>query len=340
MKDLRRSIILQNRPKGTPQPHDFSLKQDTIPEPRPGEVLTRTLWLSLDPGMRVRMNEAKSYAPRFEIGAPMLGETVGQVLISRDPRFTPGEIVVGPRGWQSHIVASANALVKLPKNSPYSAYLGVLGMPGTTAYAGMKDIGEPKAGETVVVSAASGAVGSVAGQLAKRAGARVIGVAGGADKAAFVRDVLNFDACIDHRGVGADLASALKDVCSNGIDVYFENVGGDLQQAVFPLMNSFGRMVMCGMAAEYNDAAPRPGPNLGATFLKRLRIQGFICGDHPENFAKWRALAAPWIAEGSLRYREHVVDGLENAPKGFAEMLTGHNFGKVVVRVADPELIT
>jgi NADPH-dependent curcumin reductase CurA len=336
MNNLRRSIVLKSRPRGLPALQDFLLETDAVPEPGAGEVLTRTLWLSLDPGMRVRMNETKTYAARAEIGAPMTGETVGQVIVSRDPRFARGQIVVGARGWQSHILTSGNALVMLPPGAPPSTYLGVLGMPGTTAYSGMKDIGQPKQGETVVISAASGAVGSVAGQLAKRAGARVVGIAGGADKCRFVREQLRFDDCIDHRTVD-DLSAALKRACPDGIDVYFENVGGDLQLAVFPLMNTFGRMIMCGMVAEYNDTVPRPGPNLGSTFLKRLRIQGFICGDHPEYYAEWRALAVPWIAEGSLRYREDVVDGLENAPEALIAMLNGRNFGKVLVRVAEPE---
>jgi NADPH-dependent curcumin reductase CurA len=218
---------------------------------------------------------------------------------------------------------------------PLSAYLGILGMPGTTAYSAMKDIGQPKAGETVLISAASGAVGSVAGQIAKRAGARVVGVAGNSDKSMFVQEVLEFDDCVDHRGV-MDMDAALRDACPNGIDVYFENVGGDLQEAVFPLLNNFGRMILCGMVAEYNDAKPRPGPNLMAAVRKRLRIEGFIVSDKPERFAEWRELAAPWVAEGSLRYREHVVDGLENAPEAFIELLRGHNFGKLVVRVAEP----
>jgi NADPH-dependent curcumin reductase len=335
MNNTRQSIILRQRPAGEPSVNDFSLVEDKMPIPQSGEVLTRTLWLSIDPGMRVRMNEAKSYAPRFEVGAPLSGETVGQVIVSNDPRFTPGQIVVGARGWQSHIVSAASTLTALPDNAPHAAYLGVLGMPGTTAYTGMKDIGQPKPGETVVISAASGAVGSVAGQIAKRAGARVIGIAGGAEKVAYVRDVLGFDDCIDHRNT-KDLAAALKKACPNGIDVYFENVGGAVQQAVFPLMNTFGRMVMSGMAAEYNDAIPQPGPNLSATFLKRLRIQGFICGDQPGNFAEWRARAVSWIADGSLRYREYVVEGLANAPQAMIDLARGENFGKVVVRVGTP----
>jgi NADPH-dependent curcumin reductase CurA len=252
--------------------------------------------------MRVRMGEGRTYAAQAQIGAPMPGETVGEVVTSNDPRFMPGDVVVGARGWQSHIVTAADDLVPVPPGVPASAYLGVLGLPGTTAYAGMKDIGVPRTGETVVIAAAAGAVGSVAGQLAKRAGARVIGVTGGAEKCSFVREVLGFDGCVDHRK--ANFSAALGMACPDGIDIYFENVGGAVQQAVFPLMNTFGRMIMCGMVAEYNDVSPLPGPNLSATFIKRLRIQGFICGDHPENFATWRASAAPWITDGSLRYRE------------------------------------
>lgn len=329
---LRRSIVLRRRPQGAASIEDFALQEDAIPRPAKGEVLTRTLWLSIDPYMRVRMNEAKTYAAQAEIGAPMTGETVGQVVDSNDPRFTPGDVVVGPRGWQSHIVAAADSLVTIQPGVDPSTYLGVLGLPGVSAFTGMKDIGVPRPGETVVISAASGGVGSVAGQIAKRAGARVVGVAGGADKCAFVRETLGFDDCIDHRA--GDLSAALRAACPDGVDIYFENVGGDLQHAVFPMMNDFGRMIMCGMVAEYNDVTPRPGPNLGTTFLKRLRIQGFICGDQRENFASWRALAGKWVADGSLRYREDVVDGLENAPEALISMLAGKNFGKLVVRVA------
>jgi hypothetical protein len=335
MGTLRRSIILSSRPKGAPSLENFSLEEEVMPRPSEGEVLTRTLWLSLDPYMRGRMSDAPSYATPVQIGAPMTGETVGEVVESRDSRFAPGDIVVGAYGWQSHIISKANALVAIPKGAPYSAYLGVLGMPGTTAYTAMKDIGQPKPGETVVISAASGAVGAIAGQIAKRAGARVVGVAGNSEKCLYVQETLGFDDCIDHRAV-MDLGAALRDTCPGGVDVYFENVGGDLQAAVFPQLNAFGRVIMCGMVAEYNDAKPRPGPNLMAVVRKRLRIEGFIVTDKPERFAEWRALAAPWVAEGSLHYREHVVDGLENAPEAFIELLRGHNFGKLMIRVAEP----
>lgn len=231
------------------------------------------------------MDDVASYAPSVKLGEPMTGETVGQVIESKHHGFKLGEIVVGARGWRSHIVSSGNDLLVLSGNAPYSAYLGVLGMPGATAYAGMKDIGQPKAGETVVVSAASGAVGSVAGQLARRAGARAVGVAGGADKCRFVVEELGFDACIDYRTV-ADLPAALRKACPDGIDVYYENVGGALQHAVFELMNPFGRLIMCGMVSEYNDLELQAGPNLRDTFIKRLRIQGFIVHDRKENFTE------------------------------------------------------
>ncbi len=332
----RQVVILRRRPVGAPTADIFAIEEDAIPEPAEGQVLTRTIFLSIDPYMRGRLSDAKSYAAPVPIGGMMEGETVGEVIASRDPGFAPGDVVVGPRGWASHLVSAAKFLVKLPRNgAPLSNYLGVLGMPGTTAYSGMTDIGQPKAGETVVISAASGAVGAVAGQLAKRAGARVVGVAGGAEKCLFVQETLGFDECIDHRAL--DLKAALTDACPNGIDVYFENVGGELQRLVFPRLNAFGRVVMCGMVAEYNDTEPRPGPNLMMVVRNRLRIQGLIVSDKPERFAEWRALATPWVQDGSLKYREDIVDGLENAPDALIGILGGRNFGKLLVRVgADP----
>jgi hypothetical protein len=267
-----------------------------------------------------------------QIGEAMTGETVGEVVASASPAFVPGDIVLGARGWQSHCLSPAAGLVKLdPAAAPLQAFLGVLGMPGTTAYSGLKDIGQVKPGETVVISAASGAVGSVAGQLAKRAGARVVGIAGGPDKCLWVQDTLRFDDCVDHRV--PHLARALAEACPNGIDVYFENVGGAVQQAVFPLLNAFARVIMCGMIAQYNEATPPPGPNLGSVVGKRIRIEGLIVSDKPERPAEWRALASPWVKEGSLHYRETVVDGLENAPQALQMVLTGGNFGKMLVRV-------
>src|SRR5579875_936683 len=336
MAAIRRSVHLRRRPSGSPRRADFEMREDPIPEPGEGEVLTRTVWLSIDPYMRGRLWDRPSYAPPVQIGEVMTGETAGEVVASRHPGFVAGDWVVGSRGWQTHSITKGERLVKVGRDGPQlSTYLGVLGMPGTTAYSGMTDIGRPKSGETVVVSAASGAVGSVAGQIAKRAGARVVGIAGGAEKCLYVQETLGFDDCIDHRVV--DLRSALEQACPNGIDVYFENVGGDVQAAVFPMLNPFARMVMCGMVAEYNDTKPRPGPNLMPVVRKRLRIQGLIVTDKPERFAEWRALAKPWVMDGSLRYREDVVDGLENAPQALIGLLSGRNFGKLLVRVGpDP----
>jgi NADPH-dependent curcumin reductase CurA len=304
-----------------------------MPTPGPGEVLTRTLWLSIDPYMRGRLSDRKSYAAPVQIGEPMGGEGIGEVVASADPGFAPGDVVLGTRLWQSHVLCKAAGLVKLDRaGPPLQAYLGVLGMPGTTAYSGMKDIGQVKAGETVVVSAASGAVGSVAGQLARRAGARVVGIAGGPDKCLWVQEALGFDACVDHRNM--DTARALAEACPDGIDVYFENVGGAVQAAAFAHLNQHARVIMCGMVAQYNEAELPPGPNLGFVVGKRVRIEGMIVSDKPERFAEWRALASPWVADGSLVYRETVIEGLENAPEALARLLSGENFGKMLVRVA------
>jgi len=328
----RHSVVLRRRPVGSPRPEDFDIREDAIPKPGPDEVLTRTIWLSIDPYMRGRVSDRKSYAPPVQINEVMTGETVGEVIASAVPAFSPGDIVVGARGWQTHSVSPAIRLTRIDRHGPpISAYLGVLGMPGTTAYSGMIDIGRPKKGETVVVSAASGAVGSVAGQLARRAGARVVGIAGGPDKCLFVQDELGFDDCVDHRAL--DLKAELAAACPHGIDVYWENVGGRVQEAAFELLNPFARVVMCGMVSQYNEAKFPPGPNLGFVVGKRVLIQGMIVSDKPERFAEWRELAAPWVADGTLRYREDEIDGLEHAPAALAGILGGQNFGKLLVRV-------
>jgi NADPH-dependent curcumin reductase CurA len=333
---LRRSVVLKRRPSGEPKPDDFEVVETTVPEPGPGEVVTRTLFLSIDPYMRGRLSDRKSYATPVQIGETMTGENIGEVVASADPAFAAGDIAVGGRGWTSHAVTPAAQLTKVANNAaPLQAYLGVLGMPGTTAYSGMTDIGQPKAGETVVISAASGAVGSVAGQLAKRAGARVVGIAGGPDKCLWVQETLRFDDCVDHQV--PRLADALADACPNGIDVYFENVGGIVQEAAFALLNPFSRVVMCGMVSQYNQAEFPAGPNLGFVVGKRVRIEGLIVSDKPGRVSEWRALAEPWVRDGSLHYRETVIDGLENAPEALQLLLRGGNFGKMLVRVGgDP----
>jgi NADPH-dependent curcumin reductase len=330
---LRRSVILKRRPRGEPAPDDFAIVEDAIPKPGPNEVVTRTIWLSIDPYMRGRLRQEQTYAVAVQIGEVMTGETVGEVIASANLAFVPGDIVVGARGWQTHSVTHGDRLVKIPKAAAsLSAYLGVLGMPGATAYAGVTEICKPKAGETFVVSAASGAVGSVAGQIARRAGARVIGIAGGPDKCLWVQDSLGFEDCVDHRSL--DLRRELQTACPNGIDCYFENVGGAVQEAVFDLLNPFARVAMCGMVSQYNEQTMPPGPNLGFVVGKRILIQGFIVSDRPARMTEWRALAEPWVADGSLAYREDVIDGLENAPEALTGILTGRNFGKLLVRVS------
>ena len=331
-----RSVVLKRRPSGEPSAADFEIHEDSIPAPGPGEVVTRTIWLSIDPYMRGRLREEQTYAVAIKIGEVMTGETAGEVIASNHPGFVAGDLAVGARGWQSHAVSKGDNLVKVDRQgAKLSAYLGVLGMPGATAYAGITEICKPKAGETVVVSAASGAVGSIAGQLAKRAGARVVGIAGGPEKCLWVQDTLGFDACVDHRT--HDLWTELRQECPDGIDAYFENVGGGVQAAVFDLLNPFARVAMCGMVSQYNEREFPPGPNLGFVVGKRVLIQGFIVSDRPERLTEWRRLAAPWVADGSLMYREDVHEGLERAPEALAGILTGRNFGKLLIRVGpDP----
>jgi NADPH-dependent curcumin reductase CurA len=334
MDNTNRQVLLKRRPTGAPTVGDFEIVDGPIPDPAEDEVLVRGIYLSLDPYMRGRMSAARSYARPVEIGAVMEGRVVGCVVRSRAARFRDGDYVLGGYGWQLYSAVAAAGLLRLdPVEAPLSTALGVLGMPGLTAYVGLSDIGRPQRSETVVVSAASGAVGAVVGQLAKRAGAVVVGIAGGADKYRYVEGELGFDRCIDHRS--GDLGAALDAACPNGIDVYWENVGGAVQQAVFPRLNDFGRMVMCGMVSEYNDVTPRPGPNLMAAVRKRLKIQGFIVSDQWQRFGEYRAMAAPLVRSGELRYREDIVEGLERAPEAFIGLLQGRNFGKLVVKLGE-----
>ena len=336
MENRNRQVLLKQRPNGAPTQGDFTITDAPLPDPADGEVLVRGIYLSLDPYMRGRISGQRSYARPVDVGAVMEGRVVGEVARSRDPGFREGDYVLGGFGWQLYSAVPGQGLLKLdPAEAPLSTALGVLGMPGLTAYVGLDEIGKPQRSETVVVSAASGAVGAVVGQLAKRAGARVVGIAGGADKCRWVETELGFEVCIDHRS--AELGAALDHACPKGIDVYWENVGGAVQQAVFPRLNDFARMVMCGMVAEYNDIDPRPGPNLMSAVGKRLKIQGFIVSDQWQRFAEYREMAAPLLKSGELKYREDIVEGLDRAPEAFVGLLQGRNFGKVVVRLgADP----
>jgi hypothetical protein len=339
MSEMQR-VVLASRPKGVPTPDNFRLETAELPEPGPGEMLLRTIWLSLDPYMRGRMDDVKSYADPVPLGGTMEGACVAEVMMSNIPAFKPGDIVMGGLGWASHAISDGTGLFKVdPTIAPISTALGVLGMPGHTAWVGLNDILQAKEGETIVVSAATGAVGSLVGQLAKRKGMRVIGVAGGAEKCAYAVESLGYDACLDHHD--PDLRAALKAAVPEGIDCYYENVGGVTLEAVLPLMNVHGRIAICGMIAWYSgkgiEQAPRLPVAWRAILTKRLRVQGFIIFDHFDRLPAFLAEVAPQVAGGKIHYRETVAEGLENAPVAFLRLLEGGNFGKQLVRVGpDP----
>ena len=341
MPQRNRRIVLAARPTGEPKDSDFRLEETEIPRSGPGEMLLRTIHLSLDPYMRGRMSAAKSYAKPVEIGEVMTGGTVSEVVESNNPAFRQGDVVFGYSGWQEYAVTNGQGYRKLDsKAAPISTALGVLGMPGMTAYTGLLNIGQPKPGETVVVAAASGAVGSVVGQIAKIKGCRAVGIAGGKEKCDFVVKELGFDACVDHRR--DDLEAVLQEACPKGIDVYFENVGGRVFEAVLPLLNPFSRVPVCGLIAQYNATELPPGPNklpllMRAVLSSRILLRGFIVWDYAAQQDDFLRDVASWIRDGRLKYREDFVDGLENAPRALIGLLKGENFGKLVVRVGkDP----
>lgn len=332
-----RRVVLARRPQGEPAPEDFRFEEGPLPRPGEGEVLVRTIWLSLDPYMRGRMNEGPSYVAPVPLGGVMQGECVGEVVESRDPSFRPGELVRGHGGWQSHFVLPGEKLAKIdPKEAPPSTALGVLGMPGLTAYVALQTIAEPKPGETVVVGAASGAVGAIAGQLARERGCRVVGVAGGPEKCRYVEEELGFSACLDRKQ--PDLAGRLAAACPDGVDVYVELVGGDTFWAVLPLMKVHGRMPVIGTIAWYNLKSLPEGPDrtpqvMRAILTKRLKVQGLIVYDHAELEPAFRREVGELVRAGRVRYREDVVEGLERAPAALIGLLRGENFGKLLVRV-------
>ena len=337
MADENTQIRLASRPAGRPSAENFTIAAAPIPSPGEGQVLIRTMYLSLDPYMRGRMSDAPSYAPPVSVGGLMAGGTVGEVVESGDPAIRPGDVVLAYTGWQKYGVARATAVRKLdPGQAPVTTALGVLGMPGFTAYAGLARIGHPKPGETVVVAAACGPVGATAGQLAKIGGARAIGIAGGARKVAYLREI-GFDAALDHRS--ADFTGQLAAATPDGIDVYFENVGGHVWDAVFPRLNQFARIPVCGLVAHYSDTELPPGPDrtaalMSAILRKSLTVRGFIQAEFAAGLMpEFLERATPWVADGSLKYLEDFVDGLENAPEAFIGMLDGGNFGKLIVRV-------
>ncbi|QJQ07407.1 NADP-dependent oxidoreductase [Undibacterium piscinae] len=336
---INRQITLRSRPVGAPTAANFHLQETVVPSPAAGQVLLRSLYLSLDPYMRGRMSEAKSYADPVALGEVMLGATVSRVENSQHPDYQAGDLVLAFGGWQDFVLSDGTGLSKLaPGMAHPSLALGVLGMPGFTAYMGLLDIGQPKAGETVVVAAASGAVGSVVGQIAKLKGCHVVGIAGGADKCRSVVEELGFDVCIDHRS--PDFAAQLAAACPKGIDVYFENVGGAVFDAVLPLLNTAARVPLCGLIAHYNDTALPEGPDrlglLTRTILtKRIKLQGFIIfDDYGHRYPEFLSQMSNWLKEGKIKFREDIVEGLEHAPQAFIGLLEGKNFGKLVVKVA------
>jgi len=338
-RNINRRIVLNARPAGSPTRTSFRMDELAIPVPAAGEVLLRTIYLSLDPYMRGRMSDAPSYAPPVAINEVMVGGTVSCVEASLNPDYQPGDLVLGYGGWQDYALSDGRELRKLDARAAHPSFnLGILGMPGFTAYMGLLDIGRPKKGETAVVAAASGAVGSVVGQVAKISGCRMVGIAGGPEKCRYVVEELGFDACIDHRS--ADLQRQLALACPKGIDVYFESVGGKVFDAVLPLLNACARIPLCGLVAHYNDSGLPQGPDrlglLTATILKkRLKMQGFIIfDDYAPRFPEFFSQMSAWLAEGKLKYREDIIDGLENAPEAFIGLLEGKNFGKLIVRLA------
>jgi NADPH-dependent curcumin reductase len=333
---MNRQIRLRSRPDGSPSIDNFQGVDAPMPAVKDGDVLRRTIYLSLDPYMRGRMSDLPSYAAPVAVGDVMCGHTVSAVVESRNPAFRAGDIVAGYDGWQAYAVSNGQELRALdPRAVPVSTAIGVLGMPGVTAYVGLLDIGQPKPGETVVVSAASGAVGSVVGQLAKIKGCRAVGIAGSAEKCRYVVGELGFDACINYKT--DDLVPALKAACPDGVDVYFENVGGAVLKAVLRVVNRGARIPLCGLISEYNATENPGGPNLRPLLTQRAMIRGFIVSDHYDRFPAFLAECTPWVREGRLRYREDIAEGLDQAPAAFMGLLAGKNFGKMMVRVStDP----
>lgn len=331
--------ILAKRPAGMPDDSHLVLQDAPMPEAGPDEVLLKTIYLSLDPYMRGRMNDAASYAKPVGIGEVMGGGTVSEVVESHYDGLKAGDFVLSHAGWQRYAVAPGKTLRKLdPAEAPISTAVGVMGMPGFTAYVGLLDLGQPKAGETVVVSAAAGAVGQVVGQLAKIRGCRVVGVAGADDKCRQVVDTYGFDACVNYKD--DDFEAQLKAACPDGIDVYFENVGGKVFDAVMKRVNEFARIPVCGRIAHYNQTELPEGPDrlipfMGKVLVKRLMLRGFIQSDHLDRIPDFQRDMAAWIREGKLTYQEDIVDGLENAVTAFQGLLEGRNRGKMLVRVAD-----
>jgi NADPH-dependent curcumin reductase CurA len=329
-----REIRLKNRPLGMPGEEDFELAQVTLPEIQTGQILVRNAYMSVDPYMRGRMHDTESYLPSFQIGKPLEGGAVGQVIESKSSQFQVGDYVVSMQGWRESFISDGKYLVKVdPEKAPIQAYLGIMGMPGLTAYVGLLDIGMPKEGETAFVSAAAGAVGSAACQIAKIKGCRVVGSAGSDEKVAWLVDEAGVDAAFNYKDVD-NLIGELRKHCSEGIDIDFENVGGKNLEAALECMNPFGRVVMCGMISLYNATRPTRAPmNLVYTIPKRLTLKGFIVSDHFDRQPQFYQDMGRWIDEGRIKWKETILEGIEKAPKAFLGLFTGANFGKMLVKL-------
>jgi NADPH-dependent curcumin reductase CurA len=331
---VNRQVLLKSRPAGEPSEDDFALVEAPIPEPGPGQFLARTIYLSLDPYMRGRMSDRASYASPAALGQPMVGGTVGQVVRSGHVGFAAGDYVLGYWGWQEYGVSDGTGVRTLdPQMAPLSYALGVLGMPGMTAYVALLDIGRPQPGETVVVSAASGAVGSIVGQVAKIKGCRAVGIAGSDAKCRYVVEELGLDACLNYKTQDPD--RALREACPGGIDVYYDNVGGAVLASVLRHINLGARVPLVGLISQYNATETPAGPDLMPLLVNRALIQGFIVSDHPDREADFLRDVSDWLKQGRLKYREDIVAGLENAPRAFLGLFRGENFGKLIVRVGD-----
>jgi hypothetical protein len=331
-----KQVRLASRPSGWVTADNFTLSEEAIPEVGQGQLLVRNLFMSVDPYMRARMNKAKSYVPSFQVGEVLQAGVVGEVIASSNQDYAEGDFITGMLGWENYSLSDGTGLHRVPKGpAPLSYYLGILGMPGMTAYVGLHTIGKAQPGETVFVSAASGAVGSVVGQLAKLHGCIVTGCAGGDEKVDLLKAEFGYDAAFNYRQ-SQSLPKSISEVCPGGIDVDFENVGGEIFEAVLWNMREFGRVALCGMISNYNDEELQPGPR-GMTVIigRRLTIQGFIVTDHPEAGKEYVSKAIRWLAEGKLKYRETIAEGIENAPSAFIDLLQGKNIGKQIVRLAD-----
>lgn len=334
-QESNRRITLKSRPDGYPQPSDFELVEEPIPQPQEGEVLVKAIWLSLDPYMRGRMNDVQSYAPSVQLGSVIVGGVVGRVVESRTPAFAAGDLVEGPLGWQQYATSDGRNLRRVDAGlGPLSTALGILGMPGMTAFFGLLNVCEPKPGDTVVVSAASGAVGQVVGQIAKIMGCRVIGIAGTQDKINYIVSELGFDVGINYKT--DDVRASLAGACPLGVDVYFDNVGGDISDAVMENLADFARIAICGQISQYNLAEPALGPrNVRLLTTHQARMEGFLVFQFAARHDQGRQRIAGWIREGKIKYKEDIVYGIENAPTAFIGMMRGENFGKLLVKVSD-----